>query len=262
MKNIFQIILFSLFLYSCEDIIEVELRSSEPAIVIEGIINNDSGPYQVRITRSTDFYDPGIYPGVENALVQINDDQGNFEVLREDSPGLYLAENIVGSEESKYALNVTLEGEDYYAESIMPNAVPIDSLEVEIFPGGSFFEEGYIIHCFFSDPSETGNNYRLIAYHNGVNDGNFYLADDKFTNGNTMELLIFSQGIAPGDTMVVELHSIDEHVYDYYNTLALIVTEQGGGNPANPGNPITNLSNGSLGYFGALAISRSTIVIQ
>lgn len=262
MKNICLIILVSWFLFSCEDIIEVELKSSEPAIVIEGVIHNDDGPYQVRISRSTDFYNPGIYPGVENAFVQISDNQGNLEVLREDSPGIYLAEFLVGHTERNYALNVIIDGNDFYAESFMPQAVPIDSLEVEIFPGGNFFDDGYIIHCFFSDPPETGNNYRLIAFHNGLNDGNFYLVDDKFTNGNTMEMIIFSPGKVPGDTVVVELHSIDKHVYDYYNTLSIIVTEQGGGNPANPANPITNLTNGSLGYFGALAISRRTVVIQ
>jgi len=262
MKNILLIILFSWLLFSCEDIIEVELRSSEPTIVIEGVINNDSGPYQVRISKSTDYYYPGIYPAVENALVQISDNQGNTEVLREDKPGLYLAEALVGIEQRSYTLNVTAGDQDYYAESFMPQAVPLDSLEIEFFPGGSLFDEGYLVHCFFTDPVETGNNYRLIAYSNGVNDENFYLVDDKFTNGNPMELIIFSPENVAGDTLLIELHSIDRKVYEYYNTLSIIVTEQGGGNPANPGNPTTNLSNGSLGYFGALAISRDTIVIQ
>ena len=262
MKSIYLIILFSWVLFSCEDIIEVDLKSSEPAIVIEGVIHNDDGPYQVRISRSTDFYDPGIYPGVENAFVQISDDHGNSEVLTEDNPGLYLAETLVGYEERKYSLSVNIEGKDFYAESIMPKVVLIDSMGIEIFQGGNFFDEGYIVHCFFSDPPETGNNYRLIAFHNGVSDGVFYLADDKFTNGNTMEMRIFSPGTVSGDTVIIELHSIDKSVFDYYVTLSEIVTQQGGGNPANPANPNTNLSNGSLGYFGALAISRSTIVIQ
>ena len=262
MKNICLIILFSWFLFSCEDIIEVDLRGSEPAIVIEGIINNDAGPYQVRVSMSTNFYDPGIYPAVTNAFVQINDDQGNSEILIERSPGVYIAETIVGYEERNYTLSVTTDGKDFHADSFMPKAVPIDSMGIEIFPGGHFIEEGYIIHCFFSDPPETGNNYRLIAYHNGDSDGYFYLVDDKFTNGNSMDLMILCPGKVPGDTVLVELHSIDKQVYDYYYTLSEILTEQGGGNPANPANPITNLSNGSLGYFGALAISRSTIVIQ
>lgn len=262
MKNICLVILFPLFLFSCEDIIEVDLKSSEPEIVIEGIIHSDAGPYQVKVSLSTNFYDPGIYPAVTNAIVQIDDDQGNSEILREESPGLYLAETIVGNEECNYTLSVFTDGNEFHAESYMPKVVPIDSLGIEIFPGGRFYDPGYLIHCFFSDPPETGNNYRLIAYHNGNSDENFYLVDDKFTNGNTMDLMIFSPGNVPGDTVVVELHSIDKHVYDYYNTLSEIVTQQGGGNPANPANPITNLSNGSLGYFGALAISRSIIVIQ
>jgi len=262
MKNICLIILFSWVLLSCEDIIEVDLKSSEPAIVIEGIIHNGYGPYQVKISMSADFYDPGIYPGVTNASVQINDDQGNSEILKERSPGVYLAETLVGYEERNYTLSVFTEGKDFHAESFMPKAVPIDSMGIEIFPSGHFIEGGYLIHCYFSDPPETGNNYRLIAYYNSDDDGSFYLVDDKFTNGNAMDLMILSPGKEPGDTVMVELHSIDRKVYDYYSTLAEIVTEQGGGNPANPANPITNLSNGSLGYFGALSISRSTIVIQ
>ena len=249
-------------LFSCEDIIEVDLNDTEPQLVIEGTISNLDGPYQVRLSESTDFYDPGIYPPVTGAIVEISDDAGNREVLREDGEGIYLAENILGESGRSYNLQVSVNGENYSAKSYMEPAVKIDSIKPEYFPDAGFRESGFYLHCYFDDPSDTTNYYRLRAYVNGVMDEALYLLDDSFIDGNTVDYYLFFATYQPGDTALVELLSIDDKVYDYYLTLSNIVNEQGGGNPSNPANPNSNLTNGALGYFGALAIDSVTLVID
>jgi hypothetical protein len=249
-------------LISCEDIIHIDLKNSEPRLVIEGVITNQKGPYMVRISKSVDFYDPGEYPPVNNALVELSDDIGNSEVLKGDSEGVYISSKIRGYPGRKYTLKVNVDGQEYTAESQMENPVKIDSLKAEYFPGVGDRESGYYIHCFFSDPPDETNNYRLIAWRNGMMDQNLYLMDDEFVNGRSVDYYFYLTPFQKGDTVNIALATIDRPVFEYYNTLFNIVAQQGGNNPANPANPNTNLSNEALGYFGALAIDRMEAILE
>ena len=259
--NIITIFLLGLFT-SCEDIIKLDLRSSDPQIVIEGVVTTQPGPYFVKISKSTDFYEPGIYPPVTGALVEITDNAGNNEILTEVSEGSYIAQSITGQSGRVYTLNVTIDTEEYSAESVMVNVVEIDSLRLEFFSGTDFRDGGYYLHCFFTDPPETGNNYRIITYVNGEMDKTIFLVDDKFINGNSVDYYIYNVAYQPGDTALVQLISVDLNVYNYYMTLLSVINQPGGGSPANPANPNSNLTNGALGYFGALAIDRDTLIIK
>lgn len=263
MKRIYLIsLILTGFLVACEDVIYVELNDTPPQLVIEGTISNLNGPYQVRLSKSTDFYNPNIYPPVTDAIVELSDDVGNSEILKGDSSGIYKSEIIRGEIGRHYTLKVNSEGEDYSAVSYMKQVVNIDSLKVEYVPGAGFIDPGYYIHCFFKDPPDTTNFYRIRAYVNGVMDEAIYLSEDRFVDGNTIDYYLFFTTLQMGDTAYVELVSFEFDVYDYYSTLSDVVTFQGGGNPANPANPNSNLSNGALGYFGALAIDRDTLILQ
>jgi len=65
-----------------------------------------------------------------------------------------------------------------------------------------------------------------------------------------------------GDTITLELLSIDKASYDYFSTLKDILTSDRSPTSLSPANPNTNLSNGSLGYFSAFAMDTKKIVIQ
>jgi len=252
----------SVALISCEDIIDVELRDSEPRLVIEGTVTNQAIPPTVRISKSTNYFDPGIYPGVSGATVEISDDLGFSEILTEVEPGLYMAEGLAVREGSMYFLEVETDGQMYTAASYMEYIVPADSLELEYIPGRGFFEDGYYVHVFFTDPPERENQYRIIAYKNGLMEQTIHLVEDTFLDGRSIEYFLFTPAYQQGDTIMVDLVSLDPYVYTYFETLNSVVSSSGGGNPANPANPISNISNEALGYFGALAVNRQILVIE
>ncbi len=249
-------------LFSCEDIIHIDLKDTEPRIVIEGVITNLRGPYMVRISKSVDFYDPGEYPPVKGAVVELSDDQGNREVLAGNDEGIYLSTKMKGHPGRNYKLKVSVDDREYEAESRMETPVKIDSIKAEYFPGVGDRESGYYIHCFFNDPPDEENNYRLIAWRNGIMDQNLYLMDDEFVNGRPVDYYFYLTPFQKGDTVNVGLATIDRPVFEYYNTLFNIVAQQGGNSPANPANPVTNISNEALGYFGALAMDQMDAILE
>jgi hypothetical protein len=64
-----------------------------------------------------------------------------------------------------------------------------------------------------------------------------------------------------GDTVWVDLLSIDKASYDYFNTLNNILTSDRSPTSLAPANPNTNLTNGALGYFAAYSISSRMIIL-
>lgn len=257
----FLLILPLSFLVSCEEVIDLPLHESDPLIVIEGKITNLPGPYLVRITRTTDFYSPGPVPPVTGATVFVSDDKGNSWYFTEKRSGYYYNDRFTGMPGTTYSLLVESGGMTYRAMSHMPQPVPIDSLDVEYFAGTRFSDPGYYIIMYFTDPPGKGNYYRVRLYKGKQAGTAIYVLDDKLVDGNQVNIFLFGSTYQPGDTAVAELQSIDESVYRYLLTLSEVNASSPSGSGTTPANPDSNLSGGALGYFGALTITRDTLVI-
>lgn len=258
------ILLYSLILFftSCEDVIEIDLDSIDPKLVIEGTINDIDDQCILRLSKTGDYFEPGIYPAVSDATVTITDNNGIIIDFVESEPGIYTSGSIQAIENHTYTLHVWSERENYMAEVTMPPKVNIDSLSFEETPLIFEFDEGYVVNCHLHDPIEQRNYYRLKAYNihdtKKANDSEFVFYDD-IVNGNDIEMQWDVEQYQPQDTVVVELQTLAKSTYDYYFTLFSITGK--GFSSSNPANPETNLDNAALGFFGAYTISRDTIVI-
>lgn len=254
MKKIFSISALAIVFASCQEVIDIELNDQDAAIVIEGNITDQAGPYTVLISKSVNFSDPNVFPGVSGAFVVISDDAGNADTLVETSAGVYVASNIQGIPGRTYTIHVVAEGKTYTAQSSMPNAITLDSLVVEESGG---FGGPYIIPQW-QDPAGTGNHYRCIEYVNNERVGAF-LYDDVFADGlvNGQPLLNFETELEAGDTVLVEFHCIDAANYLYFYSME----QTANNNTAAPANPESNFDNGALGYFNAHTVSTRMVVI-
>ena len=257
------VVTFLLFaITSCEKVINIDLNTASPKLVIEGVIDNGPGPYKVKLSKTGSYFNQPVLPPVSGAWVIISDNVGTIDTLTEDSTGLYFTHKLKGIPGHTYTLNVLSEKVAYTAKSTMMDAVYIDSLQLEIVQRISFGmrnrrDSG--LNIFFKDPSDQKNYYRIKFYENNVfNSANYRLYDDEYTNGEEINLRV-GRAVA-GDTDRIELISIDAYAYDYYRTLRDILEI----NPifgSTPANPNTNLNNGALGYFAAAAITRKTLIV-
>ncbi|MBO0593509.1 DUF4249 domain-containing protein [Cellulophaga sp. E16_2] len=262
-------------IFSCEEVIELDLNSVTPQVVIEGFVTDEIGPYTIQIKKTVDFYDSNTFPAQEDAQVKISDDRGNEEFLIETSPGIYQTSTLQGERGVTYNLEVELEGVNYTAKSRMPeNLIVLDTLTSEFLEESIFYKEGYYVTAYFSDPPDIDNYYRLQVLVNGEvyiftfenedgeveqseRDINFWLTNDKFTDGNLQDFE-FPHTLKAGDTLEITLQQLDRATFDYYNNLVDVIYGDG----IAPSNPISNINNGALGYFGAFSVAKRTIVIQ
>jgi len=257
--SIFAIIVILISFSSCQKVVNIDLNSSSPRLVIEGVITDSTGPFHVILTKSGSYFNQPVLPPVSGAFVTVSDDKGNVDTLKEKDPGIYATSKIIGKSGSNYFLKVISENIEYDASTTMKSRVVIDSLTVEETQGFSGKMNQSVI-CHFRDPIGEKNYYRIKFFVNGKSNADSYrLYDDQYTDGEEINLRVGHADVS--DTDVVVLMSIDKQTYDFYHTLEEILRTNPlfGGTPANPN---TNLTNNALGYFAAYTVSVKPIIIK
>ena len=247
------IIVFS----SCQKVIDIDLNSVSPQIVIEGNVYDQPGPYLVKISQTVNFDESNIYPPVTGATVEISDNAGNSEVLTESSSGAYITSSLQGISGRTYTLTVVSKGKTYTATSTMSNPVNIDSIYLE----KSMFGNEKFVSVNFTDPANISNYYHLIEFINNERQTGFNVTDDNLYQGKIISYSFMSAGydskLGIGDTVTVWLEPIDKGVYEYFRTAG-----RDDGQSSSPSNPTSNISNGALGYFNACSVRIKSIIVQ
>lgn len=103
---------------ACVDPLKVDEPENNRRIVVDGIITNAPGPYQVKLFYTNKLNTTRLvaFEPVTNALVAIHDDLNNVAFLTEVSPGLYMTnENDMRGELGRsYHVNITTSNEKEY----------------------------------------------------------------------------------------------------------------------------------------------------
>lgn len=267
MKKIFLPIIALLTFASCTKVIDVNLNSVTPQYVIEGALMEGKQDFKVRITKTGDYFNPTKPTPVTNATVSLKKGNGTAVSLKYESEGMYKTLGYTAASSAEYTLTVTIDGKAYEASSFMPKVVTLDDLSTEILPAlnrdNDMKADTFQINCYFKDPAKEANFYRVKTVVNGVakdKGEDLLVIEDRLSEGINIILPIFTSIFKLNDKVDVELISMDKKMYDYFNTLSIIIGNNG--NSAAPANPLSNWSGGALGYFGAFSSSKKTIVVQ
>lgn len=253
-------LLIGLFLFSsCDEVIDLKLENADPKIVIEGNVNDRLENHYVRISKSIPFGNTNTFNGFKGAKVTLSTTGASPITFVEVSDGLYKSAEFKGLPGKTYKLEVLAEGKVYSAESTMPMPVVPDSVS---FKKISFFGTTSIFPTvFYKDPAGIQNQYRYILKINNKYISNI-VSEDRFNDGNEISDLIAFEGeeIEIGDTVDIEMQSIDRKVFKYYFAISQI--DGNGGPPVAPANPDSNFNNGALGIFSAHTKSTLNVVVK
>ncbi|HCW08361.1 MAG TPA: hypothetical protein DGG95_13455 [Cytophagales bacterium] len=121
----FSFILILVASFSCVDPYLLSTVEYRPAIVVEGMITDQPGPYLVKISETASINDQsGAFILITGAIVTIRDDKGNDEVLIEKSTGNYYTQTLQGVVGQTYTLSITT-SDGYTYESVPEKLLPV-----------------------------------------------------------------------------------------------------------------------------------------
>ncbi len=255
-----------MILTGCEDVIDLNVNNAEPHLVIESYVLDDPPLAMAIISRSSNYFGNIEIPMVSGATVVISDDAGNADTLFEFQEGVYVNQYIRPEVGHTYTSTVTVDEVTYTASATLPEPLRIDSVSYEYQEGGGFGseeDEGYILHVHFTDREDVEEFARFKITQNDSVWEEYYLYSDFYSDGNDIDFNYFYDVFQLGDTVEVEVYSMDETVYEYFEILSdVAIYEEGVEVEGEPGNPLTNWDNGALGYFGAFALEDRIYIVE
>ena len=239
-------------LFSCEEVIHLDLKNTAPRMVIDATLNATSGRCLVRVSKSLDFYQTDTAVAQKGALVDLISDSGNVYPLAEISPGLYSADQLTVKPGALFKLSVNISADEkYMAQTIVPVPVYLDSLKIARGFGDPrpTSPPVYLINPKWRDPADMANYYRFKVLKNGKSrNGSFNITNDAQFNGTEVDMPLYQYYFELGDTVSLEFQSIDSVSYSYFNQVNDMARPSFVS--ATPYNPIGNFDHGALGYFG------------
>jgi len=244
------ILFLMLVLTACEEVIPIDLNEENPFVVIEADLQQGTNHFDVYIKQTKSYFQAGTEPPVTNAVVEITNTSGETRTAEAFEAGIYRFENYEAVTGQEYELNITIDSLQFNAKTTVPSLPVLDSLTIEFEEAGPFQDEGYNIYLNFVDPANEVNYYRILyalndTFQNTPDD--LILVDDQLLNGNPINIPIFVNIFQIGDTVDVNLRSIDQATYNFYATLSEIIIEMGGG---------------AIGYFGSFANAKASIIVE
>lgn len=261
MKNILKYIALFIIVTSlgaCEDRVDIELQISDPVVVIDAWISNKSETQTIKVLKTIPYFENTFLPGLNDAIVQVEDMTDNviYDFAKGSEEGVYtwdpdLSRPTFGKIGNDYKLTVQLGTTTYESYSSMNRVPQIDSISYRFEEGNSFFPDSYFAQFYALDPVGPGDTFWIKAWKNGQ-----FLNQPSEINvtydaggspGAVVDGIIFIQPIrdginpfdqdendeflppySPGDSVYVEIHSVNYDSYTFLNEVAIQTNRPGG----------------------------------
>ena len=251
-------ILFAIVFTSCEDNIDIELPKSQPVVVIDAWINDKPEPQVIRVMKTIPYFDNTLLPGLNEATVVVKDltDQSVYEFEKGDDDGEYIwnptvEKPVFGEIGHEYQLTINQGSSSYEAYSLKNRVPAIDSINYRFEEGNSFFPDSYFAGVYATDPVGAGDAYWIKAWKNGeflnkpseinisydaggspgaIVDGIPFIQPirDGINPFDQDEDNNFLSPYNPGDSVYVELHSINYDAYVFLYEVSVQTDRPGG----------------------------------
>lgn len=130
-----------LCIYSCKEVYEPDVENKYQGIVVEGILTNKPGQASVKISKAVSFESTVTSQPVEDALVQIHDDQGAIYELIHTVRGDYRNNILFAAPDRQYKLKIIdKDGAVYESEyQKLPSSFKQDSIY-----GSYMFKDNFV----------------------------------------------------------------------------------------------------------------------
>ncbi|RDI13151.1 DUF4249 domain-containing protein [Flavobacterium sp. AG291] len=270
-KFLFAIITFSFFT-SCEEVVDVDLETAPPRLVVDASLDwikgTDGSQQTIKLTTTTGYYNP-VIPVVSGATVFVTNSTGTqFDFIEEPGTGLYNCTNFEPVIGETYTLTVVTNGTTYKAIETLYSCPDIENI-IQDNEGGILGDE-IEVRYFFKDNGDEDNWY-LSRFDTEVLPYPEYDAmEDRFNQGNMMFNFFSDEDLKAGQTVAITLNGISKQYYNYMRQLTEIADGGAGSGPFQVppstvrGNLVnqTDINNYALGYFRVTQAIKTDYTIQ
>lgn len=261
----------ALFFIGCEDVVDVDLKTTPPKLVIEASIIWFKGlpgkDQKIKLTTTSDYFNPEI-PVVSGATISIKNSSNTvFNFTEIPNTGEYICNNFVPQINETYILTINYNGEVYTASETLRPVAPITKIEQN--NNGGFSGDQIEVKTYYNDPANETNHYLYKYSYTDEVTQSFYADEDTFFQGNEFFSISQNDDLKPGDKIEIIHFGISKSYYNYIKILINISGSVSGSPFQSPpatvrGNIIntTNRDNYALGYFSLSEVDARSYTIK
>ena len=253
-----QLFILLVLFTSCEKVIDVDLATGEPRLVVEASINwyaeTDGNEQQIKLSTTTSYYSNEIPPVIGATVYITNSTNQVVYFVEDDTPGTYKCSDFIPIVGEDYTLTIVYEGQTYTATEKLLNTPTVSRIEQKNDAG--FLGEDIEVKFFFDDLENETNQYLLRIDDPYKVIPEYGVLEDRFFQNNEMFGLYISEELKASDTLKFTLNGISLNHFNYMNILLAQTGTSSAGPFSTPtstirGNIInqTNFNNFALGYF-------------
>ncbi len=265
MKKLLYFVILIFFTTACEDVIELNVPTESPRLVIDASINWFKGTLgneqQIKLTLTAPYFENSV-PPANGAQVEIKDNSNNNFIFTEDGlTGIYKNSRFFPVLNETYYLTIIYDGETYTASETLKSVASIEYVDQN--NEGGFSGNETELKAYYTDPADEENYYFFEFISDIPVIPSLEVYKDEFTNGNQIFGFYTEEDLASGDLVTIRNYGISKEFYNYMFILLQQNSQEGGGpfetQPATVrGNCInqTNPKNFPLGYFRASEVDE------
>lgn len=222
-----------LLIWSCQDVIDVDLDDDEPRLIVDALIRIDTSlqltEANIKVSLSSSFFGE-IEPAIIESMEMQNPVSGDSVVYEPvpEQPGIYRPSLATGppvfndnriltswltNPEETINLLVQYDNQSYLARATFVPSVPIDSLEQG--DGELFSDDTTEVEITYTDIEDRDDFYVIDFDFN-----QFIASEDRFYAGQQFSFSYFySEQLEVGQEVNISILGADEPFFDYMNGL-------------------------------------------
>lgn len=254
-------------IYSCVDVVDVDVPTAEPKLVIEASIDWEKGTsgenQMIKLSMLTPYFDANDNDPVLGGSVKLtHNNSGEVFNFIDQKNGEYLCHSFKPFLEEEYTLEVIVNGKTYKATEVLKGVEEIHKVEQSVEKGNSTDDIEVVIH--YNDIVNV-ENYQLVKFLK-IGDllPQFIPIKDEYVDGNELDVYFepiddadtdIEEQLKVGDMVEYKLLGISKRYFNYMQILQNQLGNEGGifgstpvplkGNCVN----IQNSKDLALGYF-------------
>ena len=282
------IIGFPISIWSCEDVIDLEIKDGVTQLVVDAWLTDKPEPQVIKLTLSQPYFDNSApQPALGATVTVFESDSTAHSFVDVLNDGNYVLQGEPFLQvDALYALYIAYDGQEYVSISSQKRVPKIDSISFENFtfpvsPPDGGPQKGFLGQFYAKDFDGQNDTYWIRTTKNDTlinNPSNLSIAyDASFSPGAGSDGLLFILPIRQsindglyrhGDKTKVELWSITNEAY-YYLFQIRQESANGGIFATPPANIPTNIVNRdenskvkAVGFFGISSVSSIEAVVD